>query len=684
MATGPTAKRLPNNLITSLAILKANWDVAGTDYIENFVPFVAECLRTSAGDDISESELQNAVLHTFGIRMPQGALRTIVQRCVKKGLAVRKGKKYFRHNEALTAIDLCRLRSDALRKHECLVDSLRQFTKERFEIEWTQEQAEAVLQSYVEQDCFDILAAAVEGSPIPASALPDGDASFIVNSFVQTLSKRDPQGFEFLETVVKGTMLANVLVFPELGKVKQKFNGVEIYFDTPFLIRALGLEGSLRQQPCTELLDLLYRQNADLCIFEHTFNEISGVLDAAAKNARNGGDRTPNADFFELLGTRDYKASDIELLIARLRTSIQHLRIKVKPKPDHTSELGLNEKFLDEVISTDLPHLNQHAKEHDIDSLTSIHRLRHGETFSELEHCRAVFVTTNSTLVKAAMRFFKAQYENTTVPLCVKDHVLTTVVWLKDPQVAPELPRKRIIADCYAAMNPDDRLWRTYLQEITQLKARKDLSEDDFNLLRYSTESRVSLMELTLGDSRRVSEETIGRLLALTRDAVTADARAAAVAARAETVSLSKENSLKSVIIDEERTKRIEAELKVEKARAETAERDRLRAEKFQRYAFAVGRFAGRSFIAVTSLIVLGFTALPLLAPTATQPWNIVASVVLLAGACWSAYSGIYGWSVVGVGRALELRAAKCVESKLLSWFAVDGDIKEHQDSSVR
>ena len=39
-------------LVASLAILKVNWD-RGQDYVANYVPFVAECLRKAPHDEIS-------------------------------------------------------------------------------------------------------------------------------------------------------------------------------------------------------------------------------------------------------------------------------------------------------------------------------------------------------------------------------------------------------------------------------------------------------------------------------------------------------------------------------------------------------------------------------------------------------------------------------------------------------
>ena len=75
---------MPQSVIPSLAILKVNWD-EGRDYIENFVPFVAECIRMAPQPEISVGDLQAAVRDTFGINIPQGALQIILGRAARHG-----------------------------------------------------------------------------------------------------------------------------------------------------------------------------------------------------------------------------------------------------------------------------------------------------------------------------------------------------------------------------------------------------------------------------------------------------------------------------------------------------------------------------------------------------------------------------------------------------------------------
>lgn len=92
--------------LISLAMRKVNWDLFQQDYIENFVPFVAIGLRTNAQPEVSLQQLQRNITESFGLTIPQGALKTIVKRCVKKKYAAAVHGVYRRNDDALKAIDI--------------------------------------------------------------------------------------------------------------------------------------------------------------------------------------------------------------------------------------------------------------------------------------------------------------------------------------------------------------------------------------------------------------------------------------------------------------------------------------------------------------------------------------------------------------------------------------------------
>lgn len=634
------------HVITSLAILKVNWD-KGQDYIENFVPFVAECLRTAAQDEVSLPELQDAISDKFGFKIPEGALKTILIRAARRHGYVQRTKGIYRRNEqALASLDYPRMRAVAARQHNALIAKLVQFCEARYEISWSQEEAEVALLTYIEHRSMPILLAAVEGEAIPTPPRRTRNGDYLVNAFIAHLCKADPEGFDFLETVVKGSMLADVLFYPELSRVEQHFGRVELYFDTPFLLRALGLEGPSVQAPCRELMRLLYELDGEIRCFEHTVEEIEGVLHSAAY-ALQDPERLRHTYYptLEYFISSNYRASDVELAIARLRQSLRSLRVQVKPKPPYKDWLGVDEDKLESILQEEVRYFSEKTLRHDLDSLTAIHRLRGGQSPYNIESCSAIFVTTNLDLARAGVRFFREEYGKgpMLVPHCVLDHVLTTIVWLKKPTSVPDLPRKKIIADCYAALNPPDPLWRRYLEEAQRLQEKGDISEEDYDLLRFSSQAKRLLMDSTLGETAAFVEGTVQEILEKAHATVRAEAEAA---------------------LEAEKKKRLEAERRVAEAERQfEAQLDRFRSIG-ARGGYWIGRVAFGVGVVVLAIGIYCTLSKPFLGRL--EEWKgFIALASSVAVAIASGWSLVYGTTLKSLVRRLEIDASRRIEQTL-------------------
>lgn len=66
-------------------------------------------------------------------------------------------------------------------------------------------------------------------------------SSFLIKSFILNMYENDSEGFDFLETVVKGRLLANVLFFPDISNVNQRIKKLDLYLDTRLNNSSAGL-----------------------------------------------------------------------------------------------------------------------------------------------------------------------------------------------------------------------------------------------------------------------------------------------------------------------------------------------------------------------------------------------------------------------------------------------------------
>jgi len=446
-----------------------------------------------------------------------------------------------------------------------------------------------------------------------------------------------------------------------------------VFLDTPFVIQALGLEGESTQAPRLELIRLLYQENANLRVFDHTLNEVRNVLSAGAhalrKHEHLKHSYGPAVQHFIDTG---YSASDVELAIAKLEKSLQGLHIEVVPRPRHLKPLTVDERKLEDVLQERVGYLRKDTLQHDLDSLTAIHRLRRGEVHLHIESCKAIFITTNHDMALASSEFFSQEYEGYqgSVPHCLLDHIFTTMVWLKKPLAAADLPVKRMIAECYAAMNPPDGLWRKYLTEIERLRAKGDISKEDYYLLRLSAPARGALMDVTLGETDEFTEGTVREILERARGAARADAEAAL------------KGEMKARI-DAEHT----AELRVGEARAETqaaiagfeAQR-RAQEDRIRTLATRAGRWVALTVMAAGLVLLTVATFLGLLGLFgSTLPGGLLlpfAVTAIVFGGVAGLANTVCGANLTSVTRRIEVVVSGWIERTLkrfLGVFPADG-----------
>jgi hypothetical protein len=630
--------------VASLAILKVNLD-RGHDYIENFVPFVVEAARSTSQTVVSLSELQESIRESFGFNIPYGALRTILNRTVRRGYLLQQDRVYRLNDTVLSSTPhLTGAREQVQRQFEALLDKLAAFCLERYSTPWSRTEAEAALLAYLQARSAAVLSLVIPGAVHRPALKSVKRADFLVNAFIMHLNEREPEGFAFLEAIVKGSMLADALYFPDLGSIDQRFSRIAVYFDTPILLRALGFAGPGLQVPYRELISLLNALNAPLRCFQHTFDEIYGILDAASRALRDPSrHRTTSFESLEFFLAGNLRPSDVELLIGSLETKLRGLGVLVMPSPKYTPELGVDEPKLATYLREEVHYRSEEALSHDLDSLTGIYRLRRGKSVPRIETCGAIFVTSNGSLVRASNRFFWEEDGQASgcIPVSILDHVFTTIVWLKKPLIAPDLPKNQIIADCFAALNPPDELWKKYLEEINRLERQGEVSTENYHVLRYSSSARMALMDATLGDSEAFAEGTVEEVLAAAQSAIRQDAEAVAA------------KSIRQ--LEEEQARRQEADQKAASAEA-AAERASANAKaqtqanldaqrrRFEVVANSIGRAVSRGIFGLTVLLLAYATyltiegVLPPSFPALPRPWkDAVASVavigVLLFGA---------------------------------------------------
>ena len=310
--------------------------------------------------------------------------------------------------------------------------------------------------------------------------------------------------------VVKGHMLANALLCPDLQEVPKTYGQVTFYFDTPLLVRLLGLEGDAKRAAIEDLVAMLRNLGATVATFSHSRDELERVIRGASDYVASPSGR--GAIVMEARRARTSR-SDLLMIAGQIDEKLEGSGIKVIQTPYYETDFQIDEESFENVLNDEVSYHNPRAKEDDINSVRSIYVLRSGKSPRNVEHAKAVLVTSNSGFSQAAFEYGKNYEASRDVSSVITDFSLANLAWLKAPLSAPTLPTTEVIAFSYAALQPTNGFFDRYLAEIEKLEQQGRISPREHQLLRSSDIAQRELMSLTLGEEEALTDQTLTETL---------------------------------------------------------------------------------------------------------------------------------------------------------------------------
>lgn len=648
---------MSNTTLVSLAFLKTNWDVKRSSFLDNFVPFAAECLKDFSDDVVSTQALQECILGKFGLRIPLQVTKALINRLRKKGMVTISNHVAYRNPAKLDDVSFITTQQKVLRFYSALINDTIRFASEKYHVVISEHDAEDILLAFIGFNQVTIFQTDPAATIIPNVPGLNKRDKLLISDYINHIHKTDPQMLSYLETLFVGYMIVNALYLPDPQNINRKFQKTKFFFDTSFIIYALGYSGDEMCAPSLELLDLLYINGAQLYCFRHTLEEIERILFACSSKLGMC-DESPFGRSVQYFTSRGYSQSDVQLLISKLERNLEYLRIKVLDKPDYSDhKFVIDEKGFSESLKAGMISPKDDAIARDVDSIAAIFRLRKGRMHFNIEDSEAIFVTTSSTLASTSQAYYYKENDPNTLPPCLTDYTLTNLVWLKTPMQAPALPTQRVIADCYAAVQPNDALMAKWVNEIEKLERQSPLSQEDYFFMRYSSEVRTALMEVSLGNPDAITDGTVPQILERARHKITEEA---------------------DKLLEDEKGKRIEAENeKYHLVRNHQLQEDK-RLEKRRNITHRVAKSIV-TFIRFGSLILLlggAILSFPFdlfqqgLFGQLTHGWpKIALFAVLLIAFLFNLANQIWGIAVVSVVNKIELLIQDRVSNWLKSVF---------------
>lgn len=486
------AVRGPRGLAT-LAMLKSNFD-AGRDHIDLFLPFVLDTIAGYPQDDFTAENIRDAVRTEHGLGIPLEPIRTMLKRATRKSFLRREAGRYFRLEKPKQSTRVSASRPAIEAAQLALGQALQSAAAERGTGFDTPTDALLALVEFV--DCYH-LPLLLDDEDVGHVDLEErAPARFkAVAQFVHHALTSDSEYREALTGLIEGYVVQNVLTMRDID-VESRIKGLEVYLDTGFLLRALGLEGESEQSAARDGIELLREAGIQMGVFEDTIVEIKRILlvyeaHLATAHGVSALRQTPVTRF--LLEKR-YTPSDVREAISLLGSSLASLGIKSTPFPKHQLKYTLSEEELADLLKwPDQPKPDQRVW-HDVNCTAAVLTMRGGRRPTRLADAVALFATTTGRLVDTVRTWYRREDDCGLLPV---GHIqsLLNVIWLRRPTVGSEMKVHEMIALCEAVLRPSQKAWSLFMAQL-----RRDIEEN-----KVTSEELVAIVASAVTE-RRLSD----------------------------------------------------------------------------------------------------------------------------------------------------------------------------------
>ena len=509
---------MTSSTLTSLAMLKVQVD-HGHDYLDYLQPFILQVLIDHKINPVTDTEVRDCIRSDFGMEIPPRSIQVVLKRLSRNNL-LRKENGVYRIIEKLPNPMIGTKKAEAERHINAILTGLREFAESIGKPISSDDEADVAVRAFLSQFDIQCLKAYLRGTTIPELKGHHNAQIVLVSKYVLGLQRNKPERFDSFLIVVQGHMLANALLCPDLQNVPKSYNGVTFYLDTPLLVCLLGLDGDAKKDSISELINLLISLGGSVGAFEHSRNELEGVIKGAANHIDSLDGRGAIVTEARRCGTTK---SDMLLLSGQIDEKLKESKVIVVPTPRYVANFQIDETMFAKILDEEIRYWNRGAIKYDINSVRSIYVLRAHLSPQNIEKCKAVLVTSNTAFARAAFKYGGKHQESREVSTIITDFSLANMAWLKAPFGAPSIPMRETLAFSYAALQPSQAIWNKYLSEIEKLEEQQTITAVNLQLLRSSQLAQEELMNLTLGEEESLSEQTITEVLSRVTEEIQRD-----------------------------------------------------------------------------------------------------------------------------------------------------------------
>lgn len=522
-----------DKLLVSSSMLTAMCEKTNADNLKLLEPFVLVCLSdtTEPREEVPKGKILAMLEERFALQaMPEAVLDKILTRIAKgkgkivyeKRLANKDGRHFELVQKPLRQVQAFLVQEEkAKQDSESVIKALITWIQEnRVGHTPSPEDAKKYLGTFFEANGFDIL---FEPEELRGATIKNTDATnYQIGRFILNAQEHDSELFKKIVAIAQGMILVSVIYVDTTPASKfaamRRLAGVDVFLDTTFLLYALGYKTEGQKRAADVLLDLLKNNGAHLFVFQNHFSEIVEILNAFKEQDSYS---LKNGQTLEALEAEGYTSIEIDSEIRNLRHSLEKIGIVIAPETKYTDDNGKlienKNAYIDYVglrayLTNKIPSYGVHPKmlDNDVSAVASIMVRRSGMTYSDIESCEAIFVTTNYSLVRHGNQFLHYPPYTMHITPIISDMDITTILWVKYAMtMCADISQLQLVEYARAALTPSVSVMDTFNSIARRLVKKGSMTEDEAANIRYSAYARAEIATACGGDPANLDDTSI-------------------------------------------------------------------------------------------------------------------------------------------------------------------------------
>ncbi len=482
--------------LINFAILNANRR-SGKNYLDSLMPFVEELFIRRGYEEVNIDRICTDFYNEFAFRIPHYPMKVVLKKLVREKkldyCSNNIWKKIAMYEKAIIAT-----RKEYESMYKKVLQEFINFVKTSRNEDLTEQIANDTLIAFMEKQDANLLFFAKKDLILFPEVKFERKHIKYLSTFLQAESKKNSNIFKYVVEIASGHMLASTIINEEKQLHEEKVQKVRIYCDTTHVLRLLGLSGDIPKRMVEDLFRVFVDSKCQLVLFKHTYNEILHNISNAKRWFKD-----PNCDMIMASRTtlyfieNNFTELDVDRVLNSIDSQLKEFNIQIEDgsysKNEHTgqidsaklrgyieSEYKARDEEFDAIVRSFL-------LDNDVRSIEMVYRKIRGNFPQRFKDLRIVFMCANSSLAKACKNYhleIEEPRRDGFIPICVTDIFLGTYMWLQFPQEIDKLAKGKIIAEAYSILQPSDSMIRRYLAEVQNYYKRREITEDDYLLLR--------------------------------------------------------------------------------------------------------------------------------------------------------------------------------------------------------